>query len=156
MGQLSQLETHPLAQPSRPTSDALDSPVKRTSFMSDFMYFLDLSMRKHLCLGIREGLLIILLTILPRMRLRVVFCYIWQPSFVKDSVLLVAPRILYICIFSIDSYLALTLILNPRDQNEVSFLKDFSKILPLSQHGELFFHQLIYLSCLLLFLLLFL
>ncbi len=54
-GTLSQLETHPLAQP-RPTSDAFDSSAKR---MCVFMYFLALSMRKRLCLGVIEGLLVI-------------------------------------------------------------------------------------------------
>ena len=153
MGQLSQLETHPLAQPSRPTSDALDSSVKRTNFMCVFMYFLALSMPKRLCLGVIEGLLFILLVkaILTRTRLGVVFAIFGSPDSLK--ILLLAPRsILHVRFFPIDSYIALTLILNRRDQNEVSSLKDFSKIFPLSLHGESFSHQLIYLSYLMLFL----
>ncbi len=88
MGQLSQLETHRLAQPSRPTSDALDLSVKRTNFMSVFMYFLYRSMRKRLCLGVTEGLLIALLikAILTRMRLRVVFAILGSPDSLKIAV----------------------------------------------------------------------
>ncbi len=151
MGQLSQLETHPLAQSSRPTSDdALDvSSVKKTNFLSVFMYFLDLSMRKSLCLGVINGLLIILLikAIPTRIHLLVVCTMFGSPHSLK-ILLLVAPGILYVR-FSIN--IALTLILNPRHQNDVSSLKDVSKILSQSLHGELFFHQLIYLSCLLYF-----
>ncbi len=114
--------------------------------MCVFVYFLDLSMHKRLCLGVIEGHLIILLikAILTRTRLAVVFAFF--KDFLK-SLLLVSRGILYVRFFSTDSYIALTLILNPHDQNEVSSLKDFSKIFPLSLHGKLFFHQLIqYLS----------
>ncbi len=154
MEQLSQLKIHPVAQPTRPTGDALNLSVRRTNFMCVFMYFLDLSMHKRLCLGSIEGLLIILLikAILTRTRLVVVFAIFGSPEFLK-IILLVSRGIPNARFFSIDSCIALTLILNPRDQNEVSSLEDFSKIFPLSLHGESFFHQLIYSFCLTLFLL---
>ncbi len=73
------------------------------------------------------------------------FCFFWQPRFLKESFTCFSRHSIR-ALLSTDSYIALTLILNPHDQNEVSSLKDFSKIFPLSLHGELFFHQLIYLS----------
>ena len=86
MEQLSQLETHPLAKPTRPTSEALDSSVKKTNFICVFMYFLDLSMHKRLCLGVIEGHLIILLikAMLTRTRLAVVFAFFGSPDFLKS------------------------------------------------------------------------
>ena len=76
-----------IAKPARPTSKALDSSVKRTNFMCVFMYFLDLSMHKRLCLGVIEGHLIILLikAMLTRTRLAVGFAFFWQPRFFKKS-----------------------------------------------------------------------
>ncbi len=121
--------------------------------MPVLMYFLYLSMRKRLCLGGIGGLLITLLikAILTRIRLRVVFAIFGSPRFFKDYFTCCSRHSIRCCFLSIDSYIALTLILNPRDQNEVSSLKYFSKILSLLPHGELFLHRLIYLSCLLLF-----
>ncbi len=90
-------------------------------------------MHKRLCLGVIEGHLIILLikAMLTRTRLAVVFAFFGSPDgYIR------ALRFIYR--FDIDLY--------PHDQNEVSSLKDFSKIVPLSLHGELFFHQLTYLS----------
>jgi hypothetical protein len=60
------------------------------------MYFLDLSLRKRLCLGVVEGILIILLikAILTRIRLRVVFAIFGGPD-PLTILLLVAPGILY-------------------------------------------------------------
>ncbi len=86
MGQLSQLETYPLAQPSRPTDDALDSSVKRTNFMSVFMYFLDLSMRKRLSRCLRSSFNHTFdQSYSHKDTFACGFCYIWQPSFFKDS-----------------------------------------------------------------------
>ena len=105
MEQLSQLEIHPVAQPTRPTGDALDLSVRRTNFMCVFMYFLDLSMHKRLCLGVIEGLLLIILLIkfiLTRTRLVVVFAIFGSPDFLK-ILLLVSRGILYARFFSIDS-----------------------------------------------------
>ena len=86
--QLSQLETHPLAKPTRPTSEALDSSVKRTNFVCVFMYFLDPSMHAQ--------------TFVPSCHRRSFnytfdqshshkntfgcgFCFFWQPRFFKES-----------------------------------------------------------------------
>ena len=63
------------------------------------------------------------------------FCYIWRPRSFNNSFTCCSRHSIR-TLFSIDSYIALTLILNPRDQIEVSSLKDFSKILSLSLHGE--------------------
>ena len=52
-------------------------------------------------------------------------CFIWQPSFVKNYSACCPKHSVYV--FSIDSYHALTISLNHRDQTEVSSLKDFSK-----------------------------
>ena len=94
MEQLSQLETHLLAKPTRPTSEALDSSVKRKNFMCVFVYFLDLSVHKLSCLDVIEGHLIILLikSILTRTRLAVVFAFFGSTDFLK-SLLLVSLSI---------------------------------------------------------------
>ncbi len=91
--------------------------------MRVFMYFLDLPMYKRLCLVVIEGHLIILLikAILTRTRLAVVFAFFGSPDFLK-SLLLAFRGILYVRFFSTYSYIALTLILNPHDPNEVSSL----------------------------------
>ena len=119
LGQLSPLKTHPLAQPSGPSSDALDSSVNRTNFMSVFIYFLDHSIRKRLFLGVKEGLLIIVLIkpSFPRIRFHVVFGTSGRLASL-NILLLVAPGIL-------------RRFLLRHDQNEVSSLKDFAKILSL-------------------------
>ena len=77
------------------------------------MHFLDLSTSKRLCLGVIEGLLIILLvkTNLTRTRLGVVFT-IFGSSDSSKILLHVSRGILYVRFFSIDLYIALTLILN--------------------------------------------
>ena len=49
--------THPFAHPSGPSNVARDSSVKRTYFMSDFMYFLAQLRRNSLCLDEGGGLL---------------------------------------------------------------------------------------------------
>ncbi len=84
MEQLSQLKTHPLAKPTRPTSKALDSFVKRTNFICVFMYFLDLSMHKRLCLGVIEGHLIILLIKAMLTRTRLAVAFFGSPDFLKS------------------------------------------------------------------------
>ena len=91
-----------LAQPSGPSSDALDSSVKRTNCMSVFIYFLDHSIRKRLYLGVKNGLLIT-----PSIRFRVVFRTSGRlGSF--NILAIVAPGILRVGFFSHDSYLAQT------------------------------------------------
>ncbi len=79
--------------------------------MCVFMYFLDLSMYKRLCLVVTEGHLIILLikAILTKTRLAVVFAFFGSPDFLK-SLLFVSRGILYVRFFSTDSYITLTLI----------------------------------------------
>ena len=86
-------------------------------------------MHKRLCLGVIEGHLIILLikAILTRARSAVVFAFFGSPDFLK-SLLPVSRGILYVRFFSTDSYIALTVILNPHDQNEVSSLNDFQNL----------------------------
>ena len=95
--------------------------------------FFDHSTRKCLCLGFREGLLIVLLieAILWRVRLRAVFVIFSSPASLT-ILLLVVQGIQRTFIFNRftsrnDNYL------NHRDQTKVSFLKDFSKILSLSR-----------------------
>ncbi len=81
MEQLSQLKTHPLAKPTRPTSEALDSSVKRTNFICVFMYFPDLSVHKRLCLGVMGGHLIILLIKAMLTRTRLTFLAVFNLVF---------------------------------------------------------------------------
>ena len=77
-GQLSPLKTHSLIQPSGSFGDVLDSSVNRTASMFVIMHFHDHCMGKPLLLGVREGILIMLLieAILPTVRLLVVLPYL--------------------------------------------------------------------------------
>ena len=91
------------------------------------MHFHDHSMQKSLFLGVREGILIKLLieATIPMVLLRVAYALFGSLASLK-IIPLVAPGILS-TFFSINSYHALQISLNHRDQTEFSSLKDFSK-----------------------------
>ena len=91
------------------------------------MHFYDHSMQKSLFLGVREGILIKFLieATIPMVWLRVAYALLGSPASLK-IIPLVAPSILF-TFFSINSYHALKISLNHRDQTEVSSLKDLSK-----------------------------
>ena len=84
-------------------------------------------MQKSLFLGVRESILIKLFieATIPMVRLRVVYASFGSLASLK-IIPLVAPGILS-TFFPINSYHALKISLNHRDQTEVSSLKDFSK-----------------------------
>ena len=79
--------------------------------MSVFIYFLDHSIRKRLCLGVKEGLLIIVLMehSFTRIRFHVVFGTSGRPASL-NILLLVAPGILRRFLLRQYTYPALTLI----------------------------------------------
>ena len=91
------------------------------------MHFDDHFLQKSLFPGVREGILIKLFieATIPMVRLRVVYPLFGSLASLK-IIPLDAPGILS-TFFSIDSYHALKVGLNHRDQTEVSSLKDFSK-----------------------------
>ena len=92
------------------------------------MHFNDHSMQKSLFLVVREGILIkhfIEATTTLMVWLRVVYALFGSLALLK-IIALVAPGILSTFVL-IDSYHALKISLNHRDQTEVSSLKDFSK-----------------------------
>ena len=100
------------------------------------MYFLNLSMCKCLCLGVIEGLLIILLVkaFLTRTCVGVVFALLGSPDSSKIllhvSHALLSNRFIYCGDTDFKS-----------SSSERGFLLEgFLKYLPLSLHGELFFH----------------
>ena len=102
------------------------------------MHFHDHSMQKSLFLGVREGILIKLLikATIP-MGLRVVYALFGSLTSLK-IIALVAPGILS-TFFSIDLYRALKISLSHRDQNEVSSLKDFFTLSPISVITQRYF-----------------
>ena len=94
-------KTHPSAQPPGPSSNAFESSVNWTDFMSIVVHFLDHSTCKCLCLGFREILLIILLieAILWRVHLPVVFPIFSSQALLK-ILLLVAQGILHMFFYN--------------------------------------------------------
>ena len=132
IAQLSPLKAHPLVKPSGSFGDALDSSVKRTVFMLVIMHFHDHSMHKSLFLGVREGILVILLieAIIAMVWLRVVYALFGSLASLK-IILLVAAGILS-TFLTIDSFHAMKISLNLVFKISFSFWSIFLKILSLS------------------------
>ena len=80
--EISPIMTHPFSHPFGPSSVARDSSVKRTYFISDFMYFLAQLRRKNLCHDGSGGLFCDVLGF--AIRPNILFCVLMRMSAKPD------------------------------------------------------------------------
>ena len=150
--------SYPLVKPSVSFGDALDSSVKRTVFMFVLMQFHDHSMQKCLFLVVREGILIKLLieATIPMVWLRVVYALFGSLASLIIIPLICSRHSVYVFFNRFISRIENKF--KPPQSDRDFLVEGFSQKflhfhLFLSSQGVLFFHKLIYLFWLWLFLL---